>query len=278
MIQEKSIHPGTIFLLTLLLSACSANASIGDNQSTTDTEVATQTSENIKVKVDNGQKGETANVGLVSWRDIPFRTVKHQAYDYSCGSAAVATLMTYAYDMPTTEKEVFHGMFEKGDQEKIRHEGFSMLDMSRYLNENGLTAQGYKIDVDAIEKYKVPIIALVNNKGYNHFVVVKSMNGGRILVGDPNTGNTEYSRDGFEQIWNGVALVVTNEASRARTAYNNKKEWRFARAQASLRNGNEAGSDLAELGPMSWQIAPVSSSVLPAAMVGTAAATPGGVP
>lgn len=134
------------------------------------------------IPVNNGQKGEIINVGLTSWRDLPFKTVKRQTYDYSCGSAAVATLMTYIYGYPVSEKEVFKEMFLKGDQNKIRREGFSMLDMSHYLNAQGLEAKGYKITVNEIEKYKLPFIALVNSKGYNHFVVVKTLDNDRVLM------------------------------------------------------------------------------------------------
>jgi predicted double-glycine peptidase len=226
-----------------------------------------------EVTVDNGQKGETVGVRLVSWRDLPFQTVKHQAYDYSCGSAAVATLVTYIYGIPTSEKDVFQEMFTHGDQNKIRHEGFSMLDMSRYLNDHGLEAKGYKITASAIENYRMPFIALVNNKGYNHFVVVKTMDHGRVLVGDPNTGNTEYTQAGFARIWNGLALIIVNHASKAREAFGNQKEWRFVRAHAPVHdgsdNGNDLGTEVSQLPPMSWQIAPVVPSILPAAMIGT---------
>jgi hypothetical protein len=229
--------------------------------------------ENSKVFVNNGQRGETVRVGLVSWRDLPFQTVKHQAYDYSCGSAAVATLVTYVYGMPTSEKAVFKEMFKHGDQKKIQREGFSMLDMSKYLNAHGLKAKGYKMSQAAVEKYKLPFIALVNNNGYNHFVVVKTMENGRVLVGDPNTGNTEYSRDKFAQIWNGLALVVVNNAIKARTAFGNKKEWRFARAHAPIRDGNDTGTGEAGLSPAPWQIAPTGGDILPASMIGLVATT-----
>ena len=275
MTTEKILPIGTVVLWVLLLSGC-ADAVATDSGMAPNVNTAVQEPDTATLAVDNGQRGETVKVGLISWRDLPFQTVKHQAYDYSCGSAAVATLMTYTYNMPITEKEVFKGMFAQGDQDKIRREGFSMLDMSRFLTEHGLQAQGYKIEEQTIEKYKVPLIALVNNKGYNHFVVVKAMDSGRILVGDPNTGNTEYSRDGFAQIWKGIALIVTNQASQARTAYENPKEWRFARAQAPIRDGNDAGGDTAELGPMSWQIAPISPSLLPATMIGTVATSSAG--
>ncbi len=240
-----------------------------DNQATAS---ALQTQPDTStIPVTSGQRGETINVGLVSWRDIPFRTVQHQAFDYSCGSAAVATLMTYIYGIKTSEKEVFDEMFAKGDQDKIRHEGFSMLDMSTYLNNHGLQAKGYQITQNVVEKYRIPVIALVSNNGYNHFVVIKTMKNGRILVGDPNTGNTEYSREDFGKIWAGVALVVTNEGSKAHAAFENQNEWHNARAHVDLRNGVDPAVQGTQLQPMQWQLAPAISDILPITKVGTTA-------
>src|SRR5437764_6758368 len=76
--------------------------------------------------------GETRpqyRVSVMSWWGIPFRSVVHQQYDFSCGSAAVATLLTYNYAAPTTERTTFAKMWQAGDQKLIRKSGFSMLDM-----------------------------------------------------------------------------------------------------------------------------------------------------
>lgn len=251
-----------------LLSGCGAGVSVGSNGAPPVSVVAHKPGEN-DVLVDNGQKGESVRVGLISWRDLPFQTVKHQAYDYSCGSAAVATLMTYAYGEPTSEESVFKEMFARGNQEKIRRQGFSMLDMSQYLNAHGLNAQGFKITEDAIENYKLPVIALVNNKGYNHFVVVKAIDNGLVLVGDPNLGSVEYTKEAFSHMWNGIALIVTNKATQAHMAYNDKEQWRYVRSHAPLRDGNDEGIQEAALAPMSWQVARTMSDMLPIAMVGS---------
>ena len=233
------------------------------------------TSLDADVIVDNGPRGETVNVGLISWRNLPFQTVKHQAYDYSCGSAAVATLMSYTYKKLVSEENVFREMFAKGDQGKIRREGFSMLDMSNYLNAHGLKAKGYRLNEEKIAKYRVPFIALINNKGYNHFVVVKSMGDGRILVGDPNSGNTQYDLDSFAQVWNGLALVVTNDASQGRMAYDDPKEWRFAHARALRRTGNDVSAETADL-PVAWQIFPTGGDLLASTTIGTVASVASG--
>ncbi|WP_204283799.1 C39 family peptidase, partial [Klebsiella pneumoniae] len=69
-----------------------------------------------------------------------FRTVVRQQYDYSCGSAAVATLLRYHYGRPTVESDVFSAMWRSGDQAQIKRAGFSMLDMKRYLDSQGYMA------------------------------------------------------------------------------------------------------------------------------------------
>ena len=89
--------------------------------------------------------GETFKVHVVSMREARFQSIILQKYDYSCGSAALASLLTYHYDRPTTEDVVFKAMFSTGDQEKIQKEGFSLLDMKAHLARQGLVADGYKM-------------------------------------------------------------------------------------------------------------------------------------
>ena len=47
-------------------------------------------------------------LNVVSYRDIPFRTVVRQRYDFSCGSAALATLLRHHYGRDVTEADVFN--------------------------------------------------------------------------------------------------------------------------------------------------------------------------
>src|SRR5262249_12007722 len=110
----------------------------------------------------------TFKVHVVSMREARFQTIILQKYDYSCGSAALASLLTYHYGRPTTEETVFKAMFDTGDQAKIQREGFSLLDMKVHLARQGLTADGFKITLDRLEKLGVPVIPLINTGGYRH--------------------------------------------------------------------------------------------------------------
>ena len=70
-----------------------------------------------------------ARLNVVSYRDIPFRTVVRQRYDFSCGSAALATLLRYHYNRDVGEEQVFRAMYAAGDPCVIQPVGFSLLDM-----------------------------------------------------------------------------------------------------------------------------------------------------
>lgn len=165
-------------------------------------------------------------VEVRSLQEMRFRTVVSQQYDFSCGSAALATLLTYHYRRPTTEREAFDEMYARGDQERIRAQGFSMLDMKRYLEGKGLGSDGFRLPLEKLEELEVPAIALVEIEGYRHFVVVKGIRDGRVLVGDPALGVKAYGRDEFQRIWkNDILFLVRDQVKTAREHFNDPVSW-----------------------------------------------------
>jgi hypothetical protein len=161
-----------------------------------------------------------------------FRTTVRQQYDFSCGSAAVATLLTYHYGRRISEAEVFKAMFEHGDQARIRREGFSLLDMKRYLESQGYEADGFEASLDQLEEANVPAIVLIQENGYNHFVVLKGLANGKLVVGDPSVGTRFMSRDHLESVWQGgILFVIRNHLDVAQ--FNTPGDWN-ARLTAPL--------------------------------------------
>jgi hypothetical protein len=150
-----------------------------------------------------------------------------QQYDFSCGSAAIATLLTHHYDTPMDEKTVFTRMYAQGDQVKIRREGFSLLDMKLFLANFGFEADGFKQPLQKLLEARVPAIVLINQNGYQHFVVVKGLQDGRVLVGDPSQGTRAMPIDTFEAQWqNKLLFVIHNRMEQAR--FNLASDWRVA--------------------------------------------------
>lgn len=160
---------------------------------------------------------------LTTFRDMPFKTVVRQQYDYSCGSAALATLLRHHYGVEVTEADIFKAMYAEGDQAKIQKVGFSLLDMKRYLSARGYKADGYRIDADALMDAKWPSIAVITVGTYKHFVVVKGAGGGRILVGDPALGLKSYRQAEFEKVWNGIVFGIHSGPRQG--LYNTAYEW-----------------------------------------------------
>jgi len=159
-----------------------------------------------------------------SMRELKVRSVILQKYDYSCGSAAVATLLTYHYDHPLTEETAFRTMFDHGDQEKIQKEGFSLLDMKRFLEAQGYPADGFEVSLDELSKAGIPAIVLMVDKGYHHFVVVKGMRGEKVLLGDPAVGLRVLPREQFEASWPSRVVFVIHD-SPTRGEFNTARDW-----------------------------------------------------
>jgi predicted double-glycine peptidase len=172
-------------------------------------------------------------VQVTSQKESLFKTTVHQRYDFSCGSAALATLLTYHYATDVTEQDVFSWMFEKGNQEKIRREGFSLLDMKNYLEARGFRADGFYVSLDKLAAVGVPAIVLINLTGYRHFVVVKGVTDKRVLVGDPATGIKVIDRADFEKMWNGLVFIIRNKITLADNNFNRLEEWKY-KARAPL--------------------------------------------
>ena len=164
---------------------------------------------------------------VTSLKEARFRATVRQRYDFSCGSAAVATLLTYQYGFPVGEADVFRQMYAAGDQAKIRGEGFSLLDMRRYLESRGFSADGFLLPLDKLTEEGLPAIVLINDRGYRHFVVVRGLRDGRVLVGDPARGSRTIPRRDFDAMWdNKVLFVVHNRRELA--SFNQARDWNAA--------------------------------------------------
>ena len=169
------------------------------------------------------------NRPVVSLREARFHTVIRQHHDFSCGSAALATLLTYHYGHPVAEDDVFSAMFQAGDQDTIRRSGFSMADMQAYLSGLGYRSDGYRISLDELATAAIPAITLINTRGYSHFVVIKGVKDSDVLVGDPAAGLRVIPRGAFEAMWVGISFVIRDETDYGRQYFNRSDEWMVRR-------------------------------------------------
>lgn len=151
-----------------------------------------------------------------TWLDKKFKNTIRQRFDFSCGSAALATMLTHHYGFEVDEMTILNNMYTYGDKEKITKEGFSLLDMKNFLSSIGLKSEGYRESLDKLSSVGIPAIALLDTHGYMHFVVIKAVTEDKVLVSDPSRGLQTYNRAEFEGMWNNIIFVILDKMETAR--------------------------------------------------------------
>lgn len=169
------------------------------------------------VRVNSGPT--TLQVPVRSVMDLRQSGVVMQAYDYSCGAASMATLLTYGLDDPIDEIPILKSVMQaanEGERAQLKEKGLSLLDLQRFAEERGHKAQGFRITADQLGRLKRPVIAYIKPRGYEHFAVLKGVKGDRVYLADPARGNMRMPLYQFFDMWadengRGVVFVVERE-------------------------------------------------------------------
>jgi len=129
-----------------------------------------------------------------------------QKWDLSCGAAALATVLNYQHGDPVSEREIAERLIQRQkyleNPELVREQqGFSLLDLKRFADHRGYRSVGFGglVFQDLLDL--APIIVPVRLKGYDHFVVFRGTQNGRVLLADPAWGNRTMPIERFEGAW-----------------------------------------------------------------------------
>lgn len=149
------------------------------------------------------------DVVLRPGNQVKFRGIVRQAYDYSCGSAALTTLLNGYLGRQFQERQIMEGLLRFGETEKIvERRGFSLLDMKRLVTALGHPSGGFRASTRDLVALDHPAIAPIGYAGFKHFVVVKGFLDGRVYVADPALGNLSFTIQRFEEIWIDNVLFI----------------------------------------------------------------------
>ncbi len=152
---------------------------------------------------------------LKSMLDFRDENLIRQQYDYSCGAAALATLMRFGFGDPVTEQQIVTDLFAglAGEDAAIREsEGFSLFDLQQVAKKRGYKAEGFRLEPQYIAQLNGPVIVFLETLGYKHFAVLKGVRGDRVYLADPSRGNIRMPAYRFLQAWmrdgKGIVFVV----------------------------------------------------------------------
>ncbi|SUU03367.1 putative pilus system C39 family peptidase FilB [Acinetobacter haemolyticus] len=140
-----------------------------------------------------------------------FRGIVRQAYDYSCGSAALTTLLNGYAGLSLTEQQTMSGLLQYGEYQRIiERRSFSLLDMKRFVAALGLNSGGYRGQFSDLTALKQPAIVPITYAGFKHFVVYKAYKDGRVYVADPALGNISFDETRFKEVWDNNTLFLVD--------------------------------------------------------------------
>jgi predicted double-glycine peptidase len=146
--------------------------------------------------------------------------VVKQRYDYSCGSASLATLLTYGLNDPVDEDVLLHALLEPLSADELtalKKKGLSLFDLQRLAQKRGHKAQGFRVHRSQLAKLSRPVIVFIKPSGYEHFAVLKGLHGDRVHLADPSLGNVRMPLYRFLDMWadesgHGVVFAVERAA------------------------------------------------------------------
>jgi predicted double-glycine peptidase len=149
---------------------------------------------------------------VTSLKEIRERGVVMQEWESSCAAAAVATVLTYGFQDPVSERFAVTNMLETTDPAKVKAQGgFSLLDLKIFVEKRGFQGSAYKhLGFDDLRVIHAAIVP-IRQHGYDHYVVFNGTRADRVLLADPAFGNLELPIARFNEIWlDGIAFVVTH--------------------------------------------------------------------
>lgn len=152
--------------------------------------------------------GAQYSTPVASMQELRFANIVRQHTDYSCGAAALATILRYGYHLAVDENIVIDGMMGEADPALVKQRGFSMLDIKHYVEALGMRGRGYRVDLARLHTLRVPVIVLMDIRGYRHFVVLKQVHDDQVELADPMLGNRTMALDDFLKAWPSHVLFV----------------------------------------------------------------------
>lgn len=153
--------------------------------------------------------------GLTPLQDIKNTGLVRQHFDYSCGSAALTTILNYFLGLELDEQRVMNGMLIYGQKEKIiARRGFSLADMKRFIAALGFKSGGFRGEISDLQELTQPAILRITYGDFKHFVVLREIRGERVYIADPAFGKITLTLEEFRKLWDNILFLVYADEDR----------------------------------------------------------------
>ena len=139
------------------------------------------------------------NRRFATWVERRDRDVVKQSLDYSCGIAALATLLGLSFELQVSESELLDLLEANAEQWQLsadwRESGVSLAILSALAEHYNLRAIGISVSEVGLMRLQQPAIAFIDYRGSPHFTVIRPpLTDVRIALADPSWGNRTLTR------------------------------------------------------------------------------------
>ncbi len=150
-----------------------------------------------------------------TFKDFKTQRAVLQRYDYSCGAAALATILQHYYGLPVNEQSVVayllqvHGM-DNALQRYKEKKGFSLLDLKQAAASAGFECLAFaEMTLADLVDLNAPAIIPIRVRGFDHFVIFRGIRDDRVFLTDPVAGNITMKGPQLLGAWNGgIGMVL----------------------------------------------------------------------
>lgn len=139
-----------------------------------------------------------------------------QRFDFTCGAASVATLLTFYWNDPHSEAMVLKTLERRYSREqtvKLTQDGLSFDDLIFMAGQLGYAAQGAMIPASELSRLAAPVIVHLDKGSLKHFVVLRMVGSGVFYISDPVVGQVALDSVEFERQYTGNALAVWGKSA-----------------------------------------------------------------
>lgn len=147
-----------------------------------------------------------------SWQDYKFRYTVRQERDFTCGTAALATILKFHYGMPVSEEMLLQYLLDRyPKQEEFKkkiEKGFSFEDLIFVAEKLGFKAQAAVVSPEELDKLSGPVIVQLVTKDFEHFSVLRKRHQDIAYVSDPLRGALNMPIKDFDKSFRGFVLAV----------------------------------------------------------------------
>ncbi len=134
-----------------------------------------------------------------------------QRHDYSCGAAALATVVRYYWGDPVGENyflDTIVEMLTPAELEDRVKNGLTLTDLRIAAVKRGYLGTIGRLSYEELTNSKVPLVVGITVRGYDHFVVFRGADGYYVYLADPIRGNIRIPAWQFVEQWQQNAVLV----------------------------------------------------------------------